>query len=174
MHLLAISGSLRSQSANTALVHAMARLLSADATCAIYGGLPVLPAFNPDLDVEPALPAVEALRSQLREADAVWISSPEYAHGIPGALKNALDWVVSSGELVNKPVAIVNASPLSTFVTDQLRESITMMEGRVVVAEAVPLSTRPQDAAHLLTDAPAVAVLRAAVGKLLEAAGCKE
>lgn len=174
MHLLAISGSLRSQSANSALVHAVGRVLPQNATCAIYGGLPLLPAFNPDLDVEPALPAVAELRTQFRQADAVWISSPEYGHGIPGALKNALDWMVSSGELVNKAVAIVNASPLSTFVTDQLRESITMMEGRVVLAETIPLSARPRDAADLLTDDPAADLLRAAVGKLLEAAGCKD
>ena len=64
----------------------------------------------------------------------VLISSPEYAHGVPGMLKNALDWVVGSGEFMEKRVALVNASAVSSFVTEQLRETLTVMMGHVVVA----------------------------------------
>lgn len=170
MHLLAISGSLRSRSSNTALVHAVARVLPDGHTLSIYDGLAVLPAFNPDLDVEPALLPVAAWRDELKRAAAVVISSPEYAHGVPGVLKNALDWIVSSGEFMDKPVAIVNASAQSKFVTDQLTETLTVMMARVVVADAIPLESRPEDAAELLADATAAEHLRQAVAKLVTSA----
>ncbi len=170
MHLLAISGSLRTHSSNTALVHAVARVLPDGATLSIYGGLALLPAFNPDLDTDPPLPAVAEFRTELAHADAVIISSPEYAHGVPGVLKNALDWTVGSGEFVGKPVAIVNASSQSQYVTEQLRETLTVMSGLVVVAECLPLTFRPEDAAGLLADAAANGALRQAVSTLVQAA----
>jgi len=169
MHLVAISGSLRMHSSNTALVHAVARVLPEGTTLSIYGGLALLPAFNPDLDTDPPLLAVAEFRTELAHADAVIISSPEYAHGVPGVLKNALDWTVGSGEFVNKPVAIVNASAQSQYVTEQLRETISVMSGRVVVAESLPLTARPEDAAGLLADDAATAALRHAVATLVEA-----
>ncbi len=170
MHLIAMSGSLRAHSSNTALVHAVARVLPEGATLSIYGGLALLPAFNPDLDTDPPLPTVAEFRTEVAHADAVIISSPEYAHGIPGVLKNALDWTVASGEFVDKPVAIINASAQSQYVTEQLRETLTVMSGRVVVAERLPLSVRPEDAAELLADAAATAALRRAVATLIQAA----
>ena len=170
MHLFAISGSLRTHSSNTALIHAVARVLPDGATLGIYGDLALLPAFNPDLDAEPALPAVAEFRAELARADAVIISSPEYAHGIPGVLKNALDWTVGSGEFVDKPVAIINASAQSQYVTEQLRETISVMSGRVVVAERLPLTSRPEDAGDLLSDEAAATALRRAVATLIQAA----
>jgi chromate reductase, NAD(P)H dehydrogenase (quinone) len=170
MHLLAISGSLRSHSTHTALVHAVARLLPAGVTFGIFGGLALLPPFNPDLDVEPALPSVTGFRRQVAGASAVLISSPEYAHGVPGALKNALDWTVGSGEFVNKPVAIINVSGQSEFVTAQLRETLAVMTALVVVADALNLSFRPADAAALLADDAAKTALRTMVETLLQAA----
>ncbi|MDE3151124.1 MAG: NAD(P)H-dependent oxidoreductase [Gemmatimonadota bacterium] len=170
MQLLAISGSLRAHSSNTALVHAVARVLPDGVTFRIFGGLALLPAYNPDLDVDPALPPVAEWRAEITGADAVLISSPEYAHGIPGVLKNALDWTVASGEFVNKPVAIVNASAHSQFVLDQLRETLTVLSARVVVAEALPLTFRPADASELLADDAASTVLRAAVASLVDSA----
>jgi NAD(P)H-dependent FMN reductase len=78
-----------------------------------YEGLDSLPHFNPDLDDEGAAPprAVAALRAAFAAADGILVSSPEYAHGVPGSLKNALDWLVSSGEQIGKPVLLINASP---------------------------------------------------------------
>ncbi|BAU27767.1 NAD(P)H-dependent FMN reductase [Aneurinibacillus soli] len=110
--ILAISGSLRSNSSNTALVRAIANLSPKNIEFTIYNGLGDLPHFNPDIDIddnEP--PAVKDLRTQLKEADGVLLCTPEYANGVPGVLKNALDWIVSSGEFVNKPVAVISASP---------------------------------------------------------------
>lgn len=112
--ILAISGSLRARSKNTAPLES--------AGLDLYRGLGYLPHFNQDLDTEPAPPAVAEWRSRLREAQAVLISSPEYAHGVPGTLKNALDWIVGSGEFMDKPVALLNASPLSTYAQAQLKK----------------------------------------------------
>ena len=77
----------------------------------IYEGMGELPHFNPELDDELAIAAVRDWRTQLQAADGILFCTPEYAHGIPGSLKNALDWIVSSGEFMHKPTAVISASP---------------------------------------------------------------
>ena len=77
-------------------------------TLTVYEGLAQLPAFDPDLDGAEGLPAVQDWRRALAGCGALLICTPEYAHGMPGSLKNALDWVVGSGELVDKPVGLVH------------------------------------------------------------------
>ena len=103
MRILGISGSLRASSSNTALLQAAAVLAPEGITITLYDGLSQLPQFNPDLDDETVRRPCNDWRASLRAADGVVFSTPEYAHGVPGALKNALDWVVGSGELVDKP-----------------------------------------------------------------------
>jgi chromate reductase len=111
LRILAISGSLREKSSNTALMKAIIALSSGDIQFTIYGGLGDLPHFNPDLDLDDGPASVQELRLQLKEADGVLICTPEYGNGVPGVLKNALDWLVSSGEFMNKPTAVISASP---------------------------------------------------------------
>ena len=97
-NILAIPGSLRKESTNKFVLQAMALLTPADVAVTIYEQLGDLPHFNPDLDGEgaPAVsPAVRDLRERVGRADAMAICSPEYAHGVSGTLKNALDWLVS-------------------------------------------------------------------------------
>jgi chromate reductase, NAD(P)H dehydrogenase (quinone) len=80
----------------------------------LFEGLANLPHFNPDADTEPLPHAVSDLRSQIREADALLFSTPEYAGGLPGSFKNLLDWTVGDdqmGSIYEKPVAWINASP---------------------------------------------------------------
>ncbi len=97
MHLLALTGSLRAGSRNTRILEAVARLAPAEVNVTLYRSFDTLPAFSPDLESE-ALPAeVQALRDLLASADALLVCSPEYAHGVPGAFKNALDWLVGVG-----------------------------------------------------------------------------
>ncbi|HUR80409.1 MAG TPA: NADPH-dependent FMN reductase [Thermoanaerobaculia bacterium] len=132
--IVAISGSVRAQSSNAALLRAAARV--SPAPVVFYDGLESLPQFNPDLDGEGSVPppAVAALRRLLIDSDAVLISSPEYAHGVPGALKNMLDWLVSVGELVEKRVALVNAAPVGgQFAQAQLLETLRTMNWNVVM-----------------------------------------
>lgn len=112
MHLVAISGSLRANSTNTKLLRAALALAPEGTTLTVYDGLDDLPHFSPERDIEPAPAAVAHLRDLLKRADTVLICTPEYAFGIPGTLKNALDWTVSSGSLNEKPVAAIAASPL--------------------------------------------------------------
>ena len=107
----AVSGSLQSHSSNKALVQLAANLADAYVQVDIFEALDQLPYFNPDQDLEPAPAAVADLRARVGTADAVLIASPEYAHEMPGVLKNALDWLVSSCELYGKPVAVLCAAP---------------------------------------------------------------
>jgi chromate reductase, NAD(P)H dehydrogenase (quinone) len=105
--ILAVSGSLRATSANTQLLKDIQRWAPSAIEFIIYQDLPSIPAFD---DSAEEGDAVMEWRRQLSEADGVFICSPEYAFGIPGALKNAIDWTVRTGELVNKPLALVTAA----------------------------------------------------------------
>ena len=112
MKILALAGSLRANSYNTAIVKTLQKFNS---NVEIYEGLGELPLFNPDLDIhtldEDTSPKeVLAFRAKIREADVFIISTPEYAHQIPGVLKNALDWLVSSDAIVAKPTVVISAS----------------------------------------------------------------
>ena len=131
IRILAISGSLRKSSSNTALLNAAIALAPENVEIKLYGGLGDLPPFNPDLEpTEP--PAVTNLKRQIQWSDGLLISSPEYAHGVPGVLKNALDCLVSGEEFVYKPVALWNGSPHATHAQASLTEIITVMSGRLV------------------------------------------
>jgi NAD(P)H-dependent FMN reductase len=112
LHILAISGSLRHQSANSLLLKALSLMAPPQVSFSFYEGLEDLPAFNPDKPQD--VPAVLHFRQLLAQAHAVIISTPEYAFGVPGVLKNALDWVVSTGEFNEKPIAAISASPLTS------------------------------------------------------------
>jgi NAD(P)H-dependent FMN reductase len=172
IRLLAISGSLRRSSSNTALIGAAARLAPEIVDLSIYAELAALPAFNPDLDDDRPPDAVTRFRDQLRTCEAVLISSPEYAHGVSGVLKNALDWIVGSGELVDKPVAVINTSGRATHAWTALRETLTVMSARVIAAAsiAIPLDGRALDAQGIAADARLSAALRSAIGALVFAA----
>lgn len=138
MKLLAISGSLRAASVNSALLRTFQRLAPAGVDvqlCTLIGDLPL---FNPDL--EAALPlSVLALQAQIARADALLIASPEYAHGVTGAIKNLLDWLVSFEPFVNKPVAVLNASPRAHHADAALRETLKTMSAVIVEAASVSI-----------------------------------
>lgn len=106
----------------------------------IYGELADIPPFNPDLDTGAVPAPVSRFRAALQASDAVVISSPEYAHGVSGVLKNALDWVVGSGELIDKPIALINASRRATHAHAALLETLTTMSGHVVTAASVTMT----------------------------------
>src|SRR5215470_17364905 len=141
--LLAISGSLRAISSNTALLRAAATLAPDGMEIHVYGGLGDLPHFNPDLEgAEP--PVVKEFGALVGEADGIIISSPEYAHGVPGVLKNALDWLVGGFDFINKPIALFNASPRSTYAHSSLTEIITIMSGRIIPEASITVALREQ------------------------------
>ena len=171
MRILAISGSLRAASSNGALLQAAAQLAPAGVRVERFDGIGALPHFNPDLDLEPAPQAVATWRDALRNADAIVLSSPEYVHGVPGALKNALDWIVSSGEFSGKPLALIDTSR-SSFATPQLREILTTMEARIVPDASITLHlwTNRVDANAILANEPAAGALRSAIAALVACA----
>jgi len=169
VRVLAISGSLRSASSNSALVDAAARLAPAGVEVSIFRGLAGIPPFNPDLDTVAAPAAVLGLRVALEACDAILISSPEYAHGAPAVLKNALDWVVSSGELIEKPIALINASTRAAHAHASLRETLTTMSGCVIEEASimVPLDGRPLDASGIADDVRLSTLLSSALDALV-------
>src|SRR5262249_55298466 len=111
MHILAVSGSLQASSANLTLLRTAAAVAPVGVDVVLFDGLRDLPHFNPDIE-EAAVPsAVVEWRRALAESDALLIASPEYGHSLPGALKNGIDWVIGSGELERKIVAITASVP---------------------------------------------------------------
>lgn len=131
LRVLALSGSLRQASLNSAMLDMAQACAPAGMRVERFMSLHELPLFNPDRELfEPA--PVAALRLAIQAADAVLIASPEYAHGISGVMKNALDWMVSTGVLVDKPVVIWNASPRATHALEAMRETLTVMSVRLI------------------------------------------
>jgi NAD(P)H-dependent FMN reductase len=170
LQILAISGSLRQGSSNTALLQAAIALSPAHIEMKLYEGLGNLPHFNPDL--EPSEPfSVTDLRAQVKWSDGLIISSPEYAHGVPGVLKNALDWLVSGEEFVGKPIALFNASPRATHAQASLIEIVTTMAGRIVpeACITVPLLGKQLDATGIAADPQISSELQAAIIALAKA-----
>ncbi len=171
MTILAIAGSLRAASSNASLVRALAPLAPEDVQVSVFSGLEHLPLFSPDLDPPPE--AVVEFRAQARAASGVVICTPEYAYGMPGALKNALDWLVSSGELYQKPVAALSASPSAEGGAQALaglRQTLTAL-GAVVPPEAsfaIGLVKQKLDG-DMVTDPALQAELRRALAALIQA-----
>ena len=109
-NIFAISGSLRAGSSNHNILKHIGSLLPSDVNYHIYDALSSIPPFDPGVDNDTPPEAVIALRNAIIAADAIIICTPEYAFGVPGQLKNALDWLVSSSTLVDKPVVLITAS----------------------------------------------------------------
>jgi chromate reductase len=131
INILAISGSTRKQSSNLNLIKAFAEIGSDAFTVSIFQGLTEIPHFNSDLDNENPPGNVTEFRDQLKEADAILICTPEYAMGVPGTLKNALDWTVSSMEFSHKPVALITASSSGEKAHASLLGTLLVIEARV-------------------------------------------
>jgi NAD(P)H-dependent FMN reductase len=127
----------------------------------LYHHLDKIPPFNPDRENEDN-PIVDGFRTALRESHAVIFSTPEYAHGIPGALKNALDWVVGSGELYLKPAVMCNASSRAVYAQAALRETLTVMTATLLHEAEVTLDLPRRDmtAAEIAADPKMAAALR--------------
>ncbi len=157
LRILAIPGSLRARSSNLLLLETAA-IVAGDLRLefAIFNALESIPPFNPDTTAEPS--AVASMRSSIAAADAVIVSTPEYAHGVPGALKNALDWLVGGIALTDKPVALFNASARAVYAQAALREILVTMGARFVdpACTSVALLAESRTPQQLAAD-PAIA-----------------
>jgi len=167
LRLLAVSGSLRRASTNTAVLEALAALAPGDLEVTLYRGLAELPAFNPDDDGEGVTPPaqVRLLRDLVATADGLFIAAPEYAHGVPGALKNALDWLVASDVFPGKPVALVNTASRAFHAQAALRETLATMAARLVpeAFATLSLTAKPIDRDAIVSDERSARVLRDAL-----------
>jgi chromate reductase len=160
MRVLGISGSLRRDSYNTALLRHVGELLEVEgAEFAIYGGLREIPPYDQDADVADAPEAVARIRAAVTEADAVFITTPEYNYSIPGVLKNALDWVSRPRDthaMRNKPVAVIGASAGrfgAVWAQAEARKVLSGMGARVIDGEVpVNLAVERFDADGRLSD----------------------
>jgi chromate reductase len=160
MKILAISGSLRAASHNTALLRAAAELAPEDVRFELYEDLELLPPYNEDRDTEQPPREVARLREAIEDADAVLFSTPEYNGTMPGQMKNVVDWASrphgSRAALWGKPVAAIGASVTdygAVWAQDHLRRSLGLAGARVLDAE-FPVAAAPKrfDAEGRLTD----------------------
>jgi len=174
MKVLAISGSLRSDSHNTKLLRAAGELLPRDVEVEIWDGLKAVPPYDEDDDTELAPAAVVRLRDAIAGADALLIATPEYNQSIPGQLKNAIDWAsrpIATNVLRNKPVAVIGASTGAfgaVWSQAELRKVLAATGARVADAEvALGHAHERFDGEGRLTDDELLGQLREVVDTLL-------
>jgi len=151
--ILALSGSLRKASYNSALINAASYLTPADIEIIVFKEMANIPLFNPDSELE-NISAVTLLRQEISKADGLLISSPEYAHGISGVMKNTLDWLVSGEEFPYIPIALVNTSPRAGHAQMALREVLNTMSGNIIESASfsIPMLGTTLDSNALIND----------------------
>ena len=165
--IMAVSGSLRADSSNAVILQAIEKMVPEEVAFFIYKGLADLPHFD-DAEVIPI--AVSVWRKHLQEADAVLICSPEYAFGVPGSLKNALDWTVGSGELVNKPLALITASTGGEKAHAALLHIFTALSAKIPEGGALLISyvRSKLNAAGEISDTQTLEAVKLVLERLLQ------
>jgi chromate reductase len=139
IRVLGIVGSLGARSSNLTLLQTAASVAPEEIEVRLYTGLGELPHFDPDVDPDDAPPPVHALRQAIASSDAVIIAAPEYGHSLPGVLKNAIDWLIGSGELERKVVAITASVPSS----ERGRQGLAALRQTLGAVRAVIVSDEP-------------------------------
>lgn len=135
MNILGLSGSLRKNSSHSKILETLAKLAPKNVTFKISIHIDQLPHYNKDLDKEELLPSnVKLWRRELQQADGFYISCPEYSHKVPEIFKNALDWIMTSKEFANKPIAFINSSPLVQNTLSQICQS---MSARIIEVASI-------------------------------------
>lgn len=164
VRLLAVSGSLRKASYNTAAIQAL-KILAPSHIEIVQGEIGGLPLFNPDREGE-TIHALEKLKSDLKKASGVIISSPEYAHGISAPMKNALDWLVSGEEFPYIPIMLINTSPRASHGLEALKEVLRTMSGNIIESSyvSIPLLGSGLDIHGITTNHEMVTKLRTGLG----------
>lgn len=152
--VLPVSGSTRSNSSNHLLIRTIAGLTADRLEWLPVPSIADLPHFNPDLDIDPAPPAVAAFRNALHQADGILICTPEYAHGVPGSLKNAIDWTVGTADFSHKPTVLITASTDGRYGHTALLETLRVIEAGSIdqLQLQIPFIRTKIDAAGRITD----------------------
>ncbi|WP_325435074.1 NADPH-dependent FMN reductase [Pseudomonas nitroreducens] len=156
MNLLAISGSARQGSSNTALLNAMKEAIPTQINICVMDRLDCLPVFSPDREGGKTPVQVNDLLSQVDSAEGIVISSPEYIRAIPGGLKNAIDWMVSRPEIVGKPIALAHASHRGHDMLCSLRLVLSTVSEAFLEAPflCIPLLGMPPEEVDRLLQQP--------------------
>jgi chromate reductase, NAD(P)H dehydrogenase (quinone) len=181
MRVLGISGSLRRDSLNSALLRAAAERLPAGAELIEFDHLGEIPLYDADLEAETTPDVVAELRAAIRGADAVLVATPEYNHSIPGVLKNALDWLsrpLLDSPLRNKPAAVIGASTSmfgAVWSQAETRKVLSAIGARVLDLELpVPSADEQFDAVGKLVDSDIEQELASIVHALVGAVEARE
>jgi chromate reductase len=169
--ILSISGSLREGSSNTQILNLLGTWVPVDINYQIYTGMGTLPHFSPVAEDGAYPDTVQNLHQELNAADAVIICTPEYAFGLPGSLKNLLDWTVAAGNFVDKPVAVITASSQGSYAHPSLLTTLGAINANVVEGATllVPFIRAKMDANGNITDADTEKELCAVLDSLLKA-----
>ncbi|MEP3345588.1 MAG: NADPH-dependent FMN reductase [Litoreibacter sp.] len=133
MNILAISGSGREASTNTALLRAVSKIAHPTHEVVVFSGVAELPVFSPDAENGPLPQPVQAFADMINKSDGLLFSSPEYVRAIPGGLKNAIDWLVSRDEIIAKPIALMHASHRGDDMLAQLRLVLSTVSDRFML-----------------------------------------
>jgi NAD(P)H-dependent FMN reductase len=172
LSLYALCGSQRSASTSRRLLEALRDASPAGIAIEICDLIGQLPIFNPDNEGDRTPAIVERLAEKIRAADGLIVSCPEYAHGIPGGFKNALDWLVSRDEVPGKPLMIAHASHRGELVLDQLTEVLKTMSLEIVTEAflRVPIAGKSDEAqAAALDEAHLKGLLQASLERFAQA-----
>lgn len=173
--ILAILGSTRQHSSNLSLLQAIIDLYHDELDIEIFRDIAGIPHFNPDLDTDNAPEAVTNFRTKIKEADGVLICTPEYAMGVPGTLKNAIDWTVSSMEFSHKPTALITASSSGAKGHQSLLETLMVIECNIPEQSRLLISfvkTKVKD--NKIIDAVTLASVKSVIGSLINTINNKE
>jgi NAD(P)H-dependent FMN reductase len=171
VRVLMVCGSLQSRSSNRASLDVAAGLATdGGAGVEMFDRLAELPAFDPDRSDEPDQ-VVADWRARVDRADAVLVAAPEYAGGLAGAVKNALDWLVATVALYRTPVAVISAGTTGgPHALAELARTLTWQGAYVVGAHGIAAPRSKSDEQGRFTDAPTLAAIRALTEELVGAA----
>jgi len=175
--ILALVGSLRAASVNRQLAELAAETAPEGVTVTVYQGLGELPFYNEDIDNDDVPASVVALRAAAADADAALVVTPEYNGSVPGALKNAIDWLsrpFGNGALKGKPAAVIGGSfgqYGGVWAHDETRKTLGLAGPRVVEDLKLSVPFKTLDGKHPRDNAEVLANLRDVVGKLAAEVG---
>lgn len=174
--VLAIPGSTRQHSSNLSIINAIVDLYKDDLYITVYNGIGNLPQFNPDDDITDVHPEVAAFRQLLAVADGILICTPEYARGVPGALKNAVDWTVSSSSFPHKPTVLITASTDGNYGHKALLETLKAIEAGEVeqLQMVIPFVKTKIATDGKITDVHTLSELRLLMARFIACLGRKE
>lgn len=168
--ILAISGSTRLKSINLALLKAIAGLSVTRLHMTFFSGLENLPQFNPDSDGENVTKEVDDFRQLLKDSEGVIICTPEYAHGVPGALKNAIDWTISSCSFPYKPTMLITASTGGHYGHKALLETLRAIEAKNIdnMQMVIPFAKSKISMENTITDGQTLDEVKTLIAKLID------